>query len=220
MYQLRKAESIDHFEEKVHNDPLNALARKSLFYGPAVSSSQPEPWSLGTEIITMHPTAEAGLPHTRPPNLICMPQWFPEERKQQILLHEYVHIDQRKRRSLWDTYFEKEGWTPILESELPERMVRRCRMNPDTIDSRFWAWEGQHVPLPLFEREDKPELRQVTVQWYDMKSGIRQPQAPRRFVERYGSFPSQPEHPRELSAVELAKILQKPEDIDSYLGSQ
>lgn len=218
MYKLKEAESIDHFEEKVRADPINRLARQHLFYGPASVSDTPTSWILGSEIVTMYPTAEAGLPHTRPPNLICMPQWFPEERKQNTLLHEYIHLDQRNRQPVWDTKFKREGWTPILESELPARFLRMCRMNPDTIDSRFWAWEGRHVPLPLFEREDKPDLRQVTVQWYDLQTGVRQPQAPRRFMERYGSFPSQPEHPRELSAVELANSLQTSTDIDSYLG--
>lgn len=218
MFALRQAESLDNFQQTVRADPINNLARQSLFYGPAQTSTEPESWILDTQIITMHPTAEAGLPHTRPPNLICLPQWFPENQKQNTLRHEYVHIDQRKRKAAWDTKFEQEGWNQISADDLPERLVRRCRMNPDTIDERFWAWKGQHVPLPLFEREDKPDLRQVVVHWYDMKTGIRQPEAPRLFSERYGSFPSQPEHPRELAAVELAKILQTPADIDSYLN--
>jgi hypothetical protein len=107
-----------------------------------------------------------------------------------------------------------------LDSQVPSRMLARCRMNPDTIDQRFYAFENRHVPLALFEREDKPDLRQVIVHWYDMQTGIRQPLAPRRFLERYGSTPPQPEHPRELSAVELAKIFQTPADIHSYLGLQ
>jgi hypothetical protein len=216
MEKLAEAETYDHYFQQIANDPLNRHARQSLFYG-AVSENI-KPWLLNTEIVTMHPTAEAGLPHTRPPNLICMPQYFPEERVPITLAHELIHIDQRRRKYKWDAFFEREGWTRISEKEVPERWLHRCRMNPDTIDDRFWAWQGRYVPLPLFEREDKPDLRQVNIQWWDRATGIRQGQPPRLFQERYGSFPSQPEHPRELAAVELSKLFRTPSDIDSYLN--
>ena len=74
------------------------------------------------------------------------------------------------------------------------------------------------MPLPLFEREDKPDLRQVSIQWWDRESGVRMPQAPRLFMEKYGTAPAQPEHPRELAAVELAHSFQTQNDLDSYLG--
>ena len=217
MNKIRKAESYDHFFEIIQKDPINRRARQDLFYSPMKPDT--EPWLLQTEILTLHPTAEAGLPHTRPPNLICMPLYYPEEKRFQTLAHELVHIDQRRRIQKWNAYFEREGWNPISETEIPSRWLFRCRMNPDTIDDRFWAWENRYVPLPLFEREDKPDLRQVTVQWWDKETGIKQNQPPRRFMERYGSMPSQPEHPRELAAVEIAKLFQSPADIDSYLRS-
>ncbi|NBO61836.1 MAG: hypothetical protein EBU82_12890 [Flavobacteriia bacterium] len=216
MNKLAEAETYDHYFEKIRNDPVNKKARDSLFYGAV--SEDIKPWLLNTQIVTMHPTAEAGLPHTRPPNIICMPQYFPEERMPMTLAHELVHVDQRRRKYKWDAYFEREGWRRIGEEDIPERWLQRCRMNPDTIDDRFWAWQGRHVPLPIFEREDKPDLRQVIIQWWDRTTGIKQSQAPRSFLERYGSFPSQPEHPRELAAVELSKIFQTPSDIDSYLN--
>jgi hypothetical protein len=217
MEKLAYAESQDHYFEAIKNSPLNKKARNTLFYG--AMSNETTPWLLQTEIVTMHPTAEAGLPHTRPPNLICMPAYFPEERMAHTLAHELIHIDQRRRKYKWNAYFEREGWRQLSTDEIPSRWLERSRMNPDTIDERFWAWQGRHIPLPLFEREDKPDLRQVVVQWWDRTTGIKQNEAPRSFQERYGALPSQPEHPRELAAVELAKIFQRPSDIDSYLNS-
>jgi hypothetical protein len=217
MEKLAYAESQDHYFETINNSPVNTKARERLFYG--AMSNETKPWLLQTQIVTMHPTAEAGLPHTRPPNLICMPAYFPEERMNHTLAHELMHIDQRRRKYKWDAYFEREGWRHLSANEIPSRWLERCRMNPDTIDDRFWAWKDRHVPLPLFEREDKPDLRQVVVQWWDRTTGIKQNEAPRSFQERYGQMPSQPEHPRELAAVELAKIFQTPSDIDSYLNS-
>lgn len=213
---LRTAETIDHFFKKIQDSPINAAARRQLSYVPMNNST--ESWLGNTTIVTMHPTAEAGMPHTRPPNVICMPAYFPESHKQETLAHELVHIDQRRRRSEWDTFFQKEGWKPISMTSVPDRWVQRCRLNPDTVDSPFWAWKGRSVPLPLYERDDRPDLRRVVVHWYDMETGIRQPEPPRSFLERYGPSPPQAEHPRELSAVEIASRFQKLEDLDSYLG--
>jgi hypothetical protein len=218
MEPLAKAETYDHFLQTVRRDPINALARQSLSYSPM--DQETKPWILHTEIVTMHPTAEAGLPHTRPPNLICIPKYYPEEHLEHTLAHELIHIDQRRRKYKWDALFEREGWSSISESEIPTRWSSRCRLNPDTVDDRFWAWQGRYVPLPLFEREDKPDLRHVSIQWWDRETGIRQSMPPQSFQVRYGRNPPQPEHPRELAAVELAKIFQTPSDIDRYLNSK
>ena len=217
MDKLADAEAIDQFFTTVSSDAVNQRARAPLSY--VAMSNTTQPWHLGTEIVTMHPTAEAGMPHTRPPNLICIPLYYPEEALPQTLAHELIHIDQRRRLYKWNAFFEREGWTPVDASEIPSRWVSRCRLNPDTIDSRFWAYKGRHIPLPLYEREDTPDLRNVVIHWWDKETGIKQTEAPRLFQERYGRMPSQPEHPRELAAVELAKLYQTPSDIDSYLRS-
>lgn len=215
MEALRNAEKIDGFFAKVAQNPINKAARASLSYAPMSSNIQP--WLLDTQIVTMHPTAEAGMPHTRPPNLICMPAYFPPNRMQETLAHELVHVDQRRRKGLWDAFFMKEGWSPVATAAIPDRWVSRCRLNPDTVDSPFWAWKGRSVPLPLFERDDRPDLRSVVINWFDLETGIRQPEPPRSFLERYGPSAPQPEHPRELAAVELAGNFQTVADLDSYL---
>ncbi len=215
MYSLKEAESLDRFFERVKENPTNSLARQNLSYLPVKNYT--EPWIENTEILTMNPTAEAGMPHTRPPNIICMPLYFPDSRRTETLAHEFVHIHQRRNVDKWNRFFQKEGWSRVDPYELPLQLVQRCRMNPDTIDQPFWAWKDRYVPLPLFEREDKPQLRQVLVSWYDTKEGIRIPEAPRSFLEKYGS-PSQPEHPRELSAVELAPVTRSSIDIEEYLS--
>jgi hypothetical protein len=218
MEQLAKAETYDHFFETIRKNPVNARARQFLSY--VAMTQETEPYLLHTEIVTMHPTAEAGMPHTRPPNLICMPAYFPDEKREHTLHHELIHIDQRRRKYKWDAFFEREGWKQLSEQEIPLRWLQRCRLNPDTIDDRFWAWQGKYVPLPMFERDDKPDLRHVSIQWWDRDTGIKQNQAPLSFQQRYGSNPSQPEHPRELAAVELARIFTMPSDIDRYLNSR
>jgi hypothetical protein len=71
MYQLKEAESIDRFFQRVSENPVNRRARENLSYLPVNNFT--EKWMGNTEIVTMNPTAEAGMPHTRPPNVICMP---------------------------------------------------------------------------------------------------------------------------------------------------
>lgn len=212
---LKEAEAEDYFFDTVNQNDLNKKARDGCFYVTADKKSKP--WLFNTQIVTLHPTAEAGMPHTRPPNVICMPVYFPEQGLENTLKHEYIHLDQRNRKHLWQTAFENEGWTQIDEKEIPARWERRTRLNPDTVDQRFWAWNDKYVPLPLFERTDTPELRKVLVKWWDMEEGTLQPEPPRSFMQRYGESPNQPEHPRELAAVELARTFQSPRDLDRYL---
>lgn len=218
MEKLQEAEQIDHFFFQVSQNPVNAKAREQHSYVPM--NDVLEPYLLNTQIIKLHPTAEAGLPHTRPPNLICIPMYYPEDRLNHVLKHELIHIDQRRRWQKWNTFFQRQGWSISPISEIPTRWLQRCRLNPDTIDEQFWAWKGRHVPLPLYEREDRPDLRSVSIRWWDKETGFLQAEAPRLFQERFGRSPSQPEHPRELAAVELAEIFQTPSDIDSYLASE
>lgn len=216
---LANAEAQDHYFANIRLSPINTKARESLSYVPMTNVV--EKWMDNTQIVTMHPTAEAGMPHTRPPNVICMPAYFPDAQRNQTLMHEYIHIHQRRHLSAWDAFFQKEGWRPVVDERIiPKKYVDRCRLNPDTFTpSRFYVWKGEHIPLPLYEREDRPDLRQVSVQWWDRTTGIRQSQPPRSFLERYGSMPAQPEHPRELAAVELAKIATSVSDVESYLRS-
>lgn len=214
MYQLREAEQLDQFFQRVSQNEINSLARSKLTYLPAKNYA--EPWIENTQIITMNTTAEAGMPHTRPNNIICMPIYFPESRKTETLAHEFVHIHQRRHTDAWNRFFQKEGWSRVDPYELPENLVARCRMNPDTIDQPFWAWK-RHVPLPLFEREDKPDLRQVAIRWFNLDTKVHQSEAPRLFLEKYG-YPSQPEHPREISAVQLAPYVKGSQDINDYLS--
>jgi hypothetical protein len=94
-----------------------------------------------------------------------------------------------------------EGWAYVEDSVIPENWLARCRLNPDTAAARFFAWEGRHVPLPLFVREDKPDLRDIVVRWYDIREGLVKSSAPSSFSKKYGSVSeSSMEHPYELWA--------------------
>jgi hypothetical protein len=205
---LAHAEMIDHFVQQCNECQVNRLARAKCSY--TAWNDQ----SLATKakrflqqngdtvsVLIVNPSAEGGMPHTRAPSLICLPAYFPEERLESTLKHELVHISQRRNPSLWRSRAHQEGWEPVDASEIPQNWLARCRLNPDTAAARFFAWQGRHVPLPLFIREDKPDLRDVQVRWYDRTEGIVKSGIPTSFTQTYGHLGiSSLEHPYELWA--------------------
>ena len=205
---LAHAEMIDHFVQQCNECPINRLARAKCSY--TAWNDQ----SLATKakrflqqngdtvsVLIVNPSAEGGMPHTRAPSLICLPAYFPEERLESTLKHELVHISQRRNPSLWRNRARQEGWEPVDASEIPQHWLARCRLNPDTAAARFFAWQGRHVPLPVFIREDKPDLRDIQVRWYDRNEGIVKSGIPTSFTQKYGTQgQSSLEHPYELWA--------------------
>ena len=65
---LAIAESFDGYRYQCSLDPLNQSARSTHSYIQMMSDIQDAPYNA--KIVQLHPTADAGLPHTRPPNLI------------------------------------------------------------------------------------------------------------------------------------------------------
>lgn len=214
---LSIAERFDNYRFRCSQDPFNQASRSSHSYIQMSPIVQPAPYNA--QIVQLHPTADAGLPHTRPPNLICVPAYYPMNNE--TLLHELLHLHQRKNEVEWETKFSNQGWAPFPEKTIPERWLKRCRLNPDTFEKQFYSWENQWVPLPLFEREDKPDLRQCVVRWWDQKSGSLTTDPPSSFVAAFGKNHPQPEHPREVSAVILSRQFREStwDELEAYLST-
>jgi hypothetical protein len=204
---LAHAERFDRFVQRCNECPINRLARVNHSYTAwndqslAMKAKSFLQDYKDVSVLIVNPTAEGGMPHTRAPSLICLPAYYSESKLEETIKHELVHISQRKNASLWLTRAKIEGWEPVNESEIPKAWLSRCRLNPDTAAVRFFAWEGRHVPLPLFIREDKPELRDIQVRWYDKEEGIVKTAVPTSFTQKYGTLgASSIEHPYELWA--------------------
>ncbi len=214
---LERAESLDNYRKLCSQNSVNQEARASHSYVPM--STDVKSGAYGSKIVTLYPNADAGLPHTRPPNLICVPSYFPMNNE--TMLHELLHLHQRDHLFEWEGKFLQQGWRPISEKEIPERWRRRCRLNPDTLDRPFYAWQDRWVPLPLFEREDKPDLRQCVVRWWDKSTGSLTNDAPESFVRAFGKNHPQAEHPREVSAVILSRQFRNStwDELEDYLRS-
>ena len=203
---LAHAERLDGFVQRCNKCPINRMARVKCSYTAWNDQSlaikaKTFLREADVSVLIVNPSAEGGMPHTRAPSLICLPAYYSESKLEETLKHELVHISQRRNASLWQMRAKLEGWDPVDESEIPELWLARCRLNPDTADARFFAWQGRHVPLPLFVREDKPELRDIQVRWYDRHEGIVKTATPTSFTQKYGTLSaSSIEHPYELWA--------------------
>jgi len=215
---LVTAESLDGYRAACDASILNSIARENHIYAPFfIEESEMTrlyrcisriPLVKKTDVVILHSSADNGYPHTRPHSILCFPSsavvGVDNESLSETLLHEAIHIHQRHNPELWSRACSRDGWTPISKHRIPTEFVDRCRINPDTMDSPFWAWDTVHVPLPLFVRNDYPSLGDVIIKWLDLRNGAVFTETPSSFSARYGSSPSQPEHPYELLAVEFA----------------
>lgn len=209
---LQKAEELDGYLEACRNCPLNRKARMSAegiqytAWNDQSLAEQAKSILKDVHLVIVSPQTEGGMPHTRAPNIICLPAYWPQQSLSSTLHHELIHISQRQYPSAWEKTLLKEGWSPVQEEELPAEWVSRCRINPDTFSARWWAWEGRYVPMPVFVREDRPQLREIEVRWWDRHTLRLNPAAPASFIQRYGDVPaSHAEHPYELWAYTLEK---------------
>ena len=205
---LQQAEKKDRYYYQVLNNPPNEKARHlcsySAWHDQTDASIVEHEFGLhqkGIKVVIMYPSADGGMPHTRPNNLICLPAFAMDNisKLKETIEHELIHIDQRNNSDLWRNRLLEDGWYP--DGEVPDRLAYRCRLNPDTLSCRFPAWEGRYIPLPLFVREDKPDLRDILVRWWDMEDERVHLDPPKTYIKRYGvPSASSMEHPFELWA--------------------
>ena len=200
---LQQAEQEDGYRSWCKRDHLNTLARSQTVYVPWHDQSDAIKYERlinnKARCVIMNPTADGGMPHTRGSNVICIPAHWSPSSIESTLRHEMIHIYQKRYPSLWKEKLLEEGWQ--ADVQIPRDTARRCRINPDTLQNRFCAWEGRYVPLPLFVREDRPSLREIQIRWYDLEEQRIHLDPPFSFIKRYGSLSdSAMEHPYELIA--------------------
>jgi len=205
---LKRAEKLDSYQSACSSCPINSKARNFCQYvaWPDQSLASAAFAAAGStakdiSVVILSHSAEGGMPHTRSPNIICLPAHYPEERLADTMRHELVHIDQRRNPAVWRHKLAAQGWQPASREEIPQQWLARVRINPDTHAAQFWKWADRYIPLPLFEREDKPNLREISVRWWDTAEERLYSQPPTSFTQKYGSLgASSMEHPYELYA--------------------
>ena len=214
---LDMAEDEDFYLEECHDDKANSLARRNMTYS-ANSVSMIDmnaanyfiknvriPVKLSKEIkdikiIQLMPTADGGMPHTRP-GIICYPNL---SFSSSTFIHELWHVHQRLFQSYWSEIFKRIGWT-VWNGDLPDKLEKNRRYNPDTIDSPFWIFKHTWVPVPIFMDIMKPSMNHCEVWFYNI-SGYHTRMIPDELATYYSGLENIAfEHPREITAYMLSE---------------
>lgn len=220
---LHEAEQRDQYRLKCHTDRLNAISRTGQSYNAAKQSDTererceahirglplpPVFNALGpVSVVYLMPTADGGMPHTRPPRVICLPM-SPSPVSAETMQHELWHIHQRVFPARWHTFL-RERWDFVpFNGNLPEKLSGALRHNPDTLEQPLWVWRGEWVPVCLFTNPTTPSLNDTAVWFYNTKRGMYITTVPAEMAHFFGSRGTLPpvayEHPYELAAYLLA----------------
>jgi len=217
---LEDAEAIDFYLDTCQRDPMNAKARRKLTYAintPKESADYqsaldtivprlPKRLQMDLQevyIVSLMPSADGGMPHTRPYQLICFPQ-IDQVKSRSTMIHELWHIHQRKYKETWSSVFQQLGWTE-WNGRLPAFLEKNRRLNPDTIDCPLWIYQNTWVPVPVFRDISLPSVREVDIWFYHVKEEYHLKQIPANMATFFPNLPqSAYEHPREITAYLLA----------------
>jgi hypothetical protein len=221
--RLNQAEKEDMYMEECMDSPLNAMARKELSYRPnrmsihdyqgAVAylegATQLLPKRLLSDlsevrIIQLMPSADDGMPHTRPGDIICYPD-LTQLFSLTTLKHELWHVHQRKYQDVWLKVFAAIGWKP-WSAPLPEKLEEYRRYNPDTIDHPHWVFHDTWVPVPIFRDITRPKVSDIEIWFYHVTGKYHSKKVPPELSMYFPHLPAAAyEHPREITAYMLAE---------------
>lgn len=207
---LFAAEKIDGYRTQIAKSPVNMKARSGQNYRaaqyavalPIENADSKQPWWSG-QVLWMESTADGGLPHTRPPGYICLPKNIPPASLKTTLLHERVHLHQRRYPDKW-VQFVGEKWNmKPWNGTLPKEIEQSRRLNPDLLAIPFFIWKNKWVPLCIFNDPGKPSLSNASTVWYNVDLKTTTQLAPEDWSTFFGKVPDD-EHPWEISAYYIA----------------
>jgi hypothetical protein len=215
---LENAEARDEYRETVAESEWNRRARNHIINWTPIeapshwkhflSGGRFPQWTDGLEvnIICAPSEAEGGMPHTRPNFTICIPHNYSADQTtfRKMIEHEIVHLLQRTHYDAFMKFIEEEWDYRLMTREefgqLPEHLLVRRRINPDTFACPYLVWKDRWVPLIIFnEHIDGPRLKSTYLLWWNIKTNTGSLEAPYVWKEFFGRVP-QSEHPFEMMA--------------------
>jgi hypothetical protein len=222
---LERAELLDNYVTYCKNSWSNKKARRDFLYDVApVPSHQvtqidklkvleviPK-WVNPVNVVVLNNTADNGFPHTRP-DIICIPHNLIDSYSlQSTLIHESVHILQRRYPKLWNDVYLKVLNMKESDVALPHELEVYVRYNPDTIYTRQYVWNNKWIAVPVYLRKDNPQLAHIRLHFYDINTQRWQAYPPIEWTKFFGEMnDSEQEHPHEMAAYCIQKYLDKKE---------
>lgn len=225
---LELAEHIDGYRAACTLSYLNGKSRQYQNYVAATDISITKlptvnPTHKLGQIIWMDPTADGGLPHTRPPYYICLPTNLPQSTIENTIKHEEYHLMQRLDADFWDAAL-RDTWNFIRLDQpptLPEDIKKRVRINPDTFRAPQFAWANEWVAYALFDSVSAPSLQKVVIGWWHLPTANMFYAPPPGWIDFFGkSLPQAAyEHPYEISAYLLSSDIRSPakDALENYM---
>lgn len=220
-FLLQTAERKDFYLQECYDDEANYKSRKSMTYMPNQIALQDRTYAYAfldslqipqrlrmdlskVHIIQLMPSADGGMPHTRPESVICLPD-ISQLFSKSTMIHELWHIHQRKYNMIWLQVFQNMGWQ-LWDGEFPEHLEKYRRYNPDTIDCPLWIYNDTWIPVPIFRDISKPKVNDVEIWFYNPHKKYHVRQIPGEISEYFTNLPpSAYEHPREITAYMLSE---------------
>lgn len=200
MQYLIEAEKKDHYLKLVNNSDINIKARIGCLYNLS-KSSRVKPKVKGLNIIWMNSSADSGLPHTRYPNIICLPDNISNKYLYDIILHESVHVSQRLYPKKWNEIFKLWNMKPFYGT-IPTELNNIIRINPDTVQEPFYIWKDKWVVMGIFKSIINPDMRNIKTIWWNYINGKILYTTPKKWLDFFGNISG--EHPYEISAYYIA----------------
>ncbi len=215
---LARAEHSDKYRSACEASRLNRLARQGQDYSARAPTADAAPFLRAIEsfpkwlknylppvlyIIFIANSADGGMPHTRQPNIICLPQYFDIEGEagRKTFMHECIHIHQRTYPELWDRIYYEVFHMQPYKGDFPDKLAQRRRLNPDTLLQPHYMWRERWVAVPIFLSDQTPALGNIRIAYYNVKSGAWQSFIPPEMEMALPSLSiAQAEHPNELAA--------------------
>jgi hypothetical protein len=220
------AEQIDLYRRECQEDKLNAISRRGQQYSPynyptdyllvlretLNASLKYLPNKLIQElqnvnIIILYPSADGGMPHTRPNDIICFP-YRADIPSLETITHELWHIHQRKYPTFWQTFFINNWHFEEWDGDLPAELEKHRRINPDTLATQNWIWQSKWVPVPVFIDASKPSLVDSKIWYHNVITGRTEHGVPEEVYEFFGRKMESAayEHPYEMAAYMLSRV--------------
>lgn len=155
-------------------------------------------------VVILFPSADGGMPHTRPQSTICFPfkNEYPEV---ETITHELWHIHQRMYPEFWQRVLKSQWDFEPYDGELPFLLEKQRRFNPDTIKSQNWIWRNTWIPVPILQNVTQPVLGDCKIWFYNVKTERVDHDIPVEVREYFGNMNMAAfEHPYEMAAYMLS----------------
>jgi len=148
---------------------------------------------------------QEGLPHTYDANTIRLTRsMYESSHVDDILIHERVHLDQKRNPSEWLQFYKK-YWKYTVSSSpptnIPYQFIVSLRPNPDTNDSPWVTWNNRYVFFPTSSANNRLKDAKVTIWDLELHTVVDVPlEWKKMFCSAESACPHQYEHPHEISA--------------------